>query len=258
MGKCIVPTTSSSLVVYGLLGTPVQGISPANFNFGALTTGTTTQTTFVVTNTGAGELIGTVATAAPFAIVSGASYALAGGGSSNVVVNFTPPSVGSFTGTVVFASNVGNSTNVVTGQRRGFSGRVIQRKLRHGRGAVNGHVHRHFDRYDHQPVLDFRGWGQLQPHPHHRGPYLQRHRDRYGPLDRQRPVGEQHQHAGQFSCGHESAAVAGQPLHKEFRHRRHWPDQQPAFLRDQHRWSDADRLGNCARRAVLRHRRQSI
>jgi PKD repeat protein len=114
-GKVYVPTTSSNLVVYGLLGTPSQGVSPANFNFGALTTGTTAQTSFLVTNTGGGILLGTVATAGPFAIVSGGSYSLAGAGSTNVVVSFTPPSPGGFTNSVVFTSNGGVSTNAVTG-----------------------------------------------------------------------------------------------------------------------------------------------
>jgi PKD repeat protein len=119
-GKVYVTTTSSNLAVYGLLGTPSQGVLPASYNFGTLATGTTAQTSFVVTNTGGGELIGTVATAGPFAIVSGSSYALAGGGSTSAVVSFTPLSVGSFTTNVVFASNGGTSTNAVTGSGAAF------------------------------------------------------------------------------------------------------------------------------------------
>jgi PKD repeat protein len=119
-GKVYVATTNNSLVVYGLLGTPLQGVSPSSFNFGTIATGTTAQTSFVVTNTGGGELVGTVATAGPFAIVSGGSYSLAGAGSTNVVINFTPLSTGSFTANVVFASNGGNSTNIVTGSGGAF------------------------------------------------------------------------------------------------------------------------------------------
>ena len=114
-GKVYVPTTSNRLVVYGLLGTPVQGTSPASFTFGAITTGSTTQTTFVVTNAGAGELVGTVATAGPFAVVNDSAYALAGGTSTNVIVSFTPSSAGSFSNSIVFTSNGGVSTNAVTG-----------------------------------------------------------------------------------------------------------------------------------------------
>jgi PKD repeat protein len=114
-GKVYVPTTSSNLVVYGLLGTPSQRVSPTSYNFGTLATGTTVQTSFVITNTGSGTLTGTVATAGPFAIVSDGSYSVAGAGSTNVLVSFTPPSPGSFSNSVVFTSNGGVSTNAVSG-----------------------------------------------------------------------------------------------------------------------------------------------
>ena len=113
-GKVYAATFSSNLVVYGLLA-PDQAVSPASYNFGTLATGTTTQTTFVVTDFGGGALTGTVATAGPFAIVSGGSYTVVSGGSTNVVVSFTPSSPGSFSNSVIFASNGGVSTNPVTG-----------------------------------------------------------------------------------------------------------------------------------------------
>ena len=114
-GKVYVPTTSNRLVVYGLLGTPVQDVLPASFNFGSIVTGTTAQTRFVITNTGTGELVGTVATAGPFTIVNGSAYSLAGGSSTNVVISFTPLSPGNYSNSVVFTSNGGVSTNAVTG-----------------------------------------------------------------------------------------------------------------------------------------------
>ncbi len=116
-GKAYVPTTSSNLVVYGLLNTggPTQGILPVSYNFGSLATGTTAQTSFVVTNIGGGILTGAVTTAGPFAVVSGSSYTVTGGGSSNVVVSFTPLGPGNFSNSVVFTSNGGISTNPVTG-----------------------------------------------------------------------------------------------------------------------------------------------
>ena len=114
-GKVYVTTTSSNLVVYGLLGTPDQDVSPASYDFGALATGMTAQTSFVVTNDGVGTLTGTVATAGPFTIVSCSSYSLASGGSTNAVVSFTPLTPGSFSNSVVFTSNGGVSTNPVTG-----------------------------------------------------------------------------------------------------------------------------------------------
>jgi PKD repeat protein len=113
-GKVYAATFSSNLVVYGLLA-PVQGVSPSTYNFGTLATGTTTQTTFVVTDFGGGPLTGTVATAGPFAVVSGGSYTVTSAGSTNVVLSFTPSSPGSFTNNVIFTSNGGVSTNLVTG-----------------------------------------------------------------------------------------------------------------------------------------------
>ena len=109
-GTNLINALSGSAVAPALLG-----VSPASYNFGALATGTAAQTSFVVTNTGGGTLTGTVAAAGPFAIVSGGSYSVAGAGSTNVVVSFTPPSPGSFSNSVVFTSNGGVSTNAVTG-----------------------------------------------------------------------------------------------------------------------------------------------
>jgi PKD repeat protein/glycosidase len=94
---------------------PVLGVTPASHNFGNVATGTTAQTTFVVTNTGGSTLTGTASVGAPFGIQSGSSYSVAPNGSSNVVVTFTPTSIASFSNTVIFASNGGNSTNPVTG-----------------------------------------------------------------------------------------------------------------------------------------------
>jgi PKD repeat protein len=113
-GKVYVPTTSNRLVVYGLLA-PLQSVSPTNYNFGTLATGASTQTTFVVSDLGGGSLTGTVATTGPFTIVSGASYTLVSGGSTNVAVRFAPSSPGNFTNNLIFTSNGGVSTNVVTG-----------------------------------------------------------------------------------------------------------------------------------------------
>ncbi len=114
-GKVYVPTTSFNLMVYGLLGPPNQSVSPASFNFGSITTGTSTQANFTVTNIGGGTLTGTVATVGPFTVVSGGSYTVASGGSNNIVVRFSPSSSGSFTNNLIFTSNDGISTNQVTG-----------------------------------------------------------------------------------------------------------------------------------------------
>jgi PKD repeat protein len=108
---------ASTNQITGTALTPPQlMVSPPSQNFGTIATGSTSQMTFVVANTGGAPLSGTATiTATPFGIVSGASYNLAGFGSTNVVISFTPPTVNSFTGNVIFASTGGVSTNLVTG-----------------------------------------------------------------------------------------------------------------------------------------------
>ncbi len=91
-------------------------VTPASFEFGTIATGTTQQTSFVVTNLGGATLTGTATVStATFAVVSGSPFSIAGFGTTNVGVSFTPSSTGSFTDNVVFASDGGVSTNTVTG-----------------------------------------------------------------------------------------------------------------------------------------------
>ncbi len=105
--------TQNNLVV---AQTPPQLlVTPANHDFGVLATGTTAQTSFAVTNAGQSTLTGSASAGGVFAVVAGSPFSVAGLGSTNVVVSFTPPTVTSFTGNVAFASNGGNSTNAVTG-----------------------------------------------------------------------------------------------------------------------------------------------
>ena len=109
---------NSTNQVTGMGLTPAQiGVSPPSYSFGALVTGTAAQITFVVTNTGGMAVSsGTAASSAPFSILSGSPFSIPGFGSTNVVVQFAPVTVGSFITNVIFATvNGGNSTNQVTG-----------------------------------------------------------------------------------------------------------------------------------------------
>src|ERR1035441_2603935 len=93
-----------------------MAVAPASSDFGVIVTGSTAQVSFVVTNPCGATLAGTaVVGGSPFAIASGSPLYIAGFGSMNVVISFTPASAGSFTDQVIFASNGGVSTNVVTG-----------------------------------------------------------------------------------------------------------------------------------------------
>jgi PKD repeat protein len=103
--------TASLTVLPGQLA-----VSPTEWSFGAVATGTTAQVSFTITNGGCGQLSGTATSAAPFAVVDGSAYTLSGFGATNVTVSFTPPTEGWFTNEVVFASDGGSFTSAVIGQ----------------------------------------------------------------------------------------------------------------------------------------------
>ena len=92
-------------------------VSPLAYDFGSLATGTTAQTTFVVTNTGGTAVSnGTVTVDPPFTIVSGAMFSVPGLGTTNVVLQFAPVGIGGVTSGVFFATaNGGDWTNMVSG-----------------------------------------------------------------------------------------------------------------------------------------------
>jgi uncharacterized repeat protein (TIGR01451 family) len=107
---------NTAAVTTAVLAPAQLDVSPANFDFGTVTTGTTTLATFVVTNTGGAMLTGTaIVSGDPFAVVSSNSFSVPGSGSANVVVSFTPPSPIDFSGDVVFSSNGGSFTDSLTG-----------------------------------------------------------------------------------------------------------------------------------------------
>jgi PKD repeat protein len=114
-GKVYVITTNNTLVVYGLLGTPYQDVSPASYNYGSLIIGQTSNQFFSVINTGQVTLTGTAAVGLPFAAASNASYTVAGGATGLVLISFSPSAPGAVTSNVVFTSTGGVSTNAVTG-----------------------------------------------------------------------------------------------------------------------------------------------
>lgn len=97
------------------LGPPMLGVSPESYDFGYVITGQTAQATFVVTNIGGQMLSGTATVGGAFAIIGNASFAVAGFGSTNVTVRFTPAFEMPFSSPLVFASNGGGSTNPVAG-----------------------------------------------------------------------------------------------------------------------------------------------
>jgi len=109
--------TSTNTVIGTSLTPGSIGVTPASHDFGTMTTGTTAQITFVVTNSGGTAVSnGTASVSGPFTIVSGSTFGIAGFGTANVVVQFAPVAVGGFTNSVIFISaNGGTATNTVSG-----------------------------------------------------------------------------------------------------------------------------------------------
>ena len=88
-----------------------------SLGFGAVVTGATAQASFTVTNTGCGQLTGSVAVSdGPFTVSGGSSFTVAGYGTAKVDITFAPTEEGWFTNEVVFTSDGGTSTKTVAGQ----------------------------------------------------------------------------------------------------------------------------------------------
>jgi PKD repeat protein len=91
-------------------------VNPGSLNFASVTIGLSNSFTFSVINTGDLPLSGTAASATPFSIIGGGIYNnLDSGQTQTVTVAFEPSSAGAFTGSVIFVSDGGNSTNTVIG-----------------------------------------------------------------------------------------------------------------------------------------------
>lgn len=108
--------TQVNLVV--VVNPPHLLVQPTSIAYGFVAIGQASNQQFLVINAGDVTLTGTVQVdnvGSPFSIVSGSPFSVNGGQTGMVSVSFSPGTVGVFTGSVVFASNGGVSTNVVTG-----------------------------------------------------------------------------------------------------------------------------------------------
>ena len=109
-------STRSNYIV--AVNAPHLVVVPGSLNYGSVAVGQTKNLNFSVINTGDLTLTGTaVSAAAPFAVTSppGGGYNVGAGQTATVTVAFSPSASGTFNGSVVFASNGGNSTNAVSG-----------------------------------------------------------------------------------------------------------------------------------------------
>ena len=114
-----VVTTATSVILTNF-GTPslspVLTVASTPFYFTTLATGLTETATITLNNSGLAMLTGYVSLAgAPFAIVGGTNFVLAGGASTNLTVSFTPSTNTTYTGSLTFISNGGNATNFIYG-----------------------------------------------------------------------------------------------------------------------------------------------
>lgn len=94
---------------------PLAVVSPSSVDYGTVVVGQTNSLPFLVVNNGGSSLTGTAAVAGPFAVTTGSPYNVSPGQTQAVTVSFIPSAEGVFTNSVVFASNGGGSTNIVTG-----------------------------------------------------------------------------------------------------------------------------------------------
>ncbi len=95
--------------------TPQLSVSPSSLNFGDVNLNSSQQKIITVTNSGGGTLSGQAATSSPYSVMSGLSFSLSVNQSAMVVVQFTPASTGSFSGSLQITSNGGNQTISLTG-----------------------------------------------------------------------------------------------------------------------------------------------
>ena len=108
-GNATNPVTGSGLVPPHLV------VSPPSLDFGRVLLNDSATLSFQVANLGGSILTGSVTGSELFTINESPSLNLQPGQTGSVSVTFAPVDGGSFTNAVVFSSNGGNSTNVVTG-----------------------------------------------------------------------------------------------------------------------------------------------
>jgi C1A family cysteine protease len=111
-------TNTCNVCIKAFTAVPAQlAVSPTGLNFGSVPIGQTSNLNFYAINAGCQSLTGTatLAVAGPFSVTTGNTYTLASSQTQTVTIAFTTVATGTFTGSVIFASNSGNLTNGVTG-----------------------------------------------------------------------------------------------------------------------------------------------
>src|SRR5262249_7941406 len=109
----------------------------ATVNFGSITIGTSATQTFTVTSTRTGTVTGTASVAAPFSIVSGSPYTLAGrAATARVTVGFTPTTTAGASANVSFTADGDLVSRLVTGTGVSAGSTLTVSKAGAGPGTV--------------------------------------------------------------------------------------------------------------------------
>jgi hypothetical protein len=115
---------------------PAQiAVIPSSQDFGSVIVGQIAEREFVVSNLGSVAFSGSASVIAPFGIVSGADYDLAGGASATVTVRFNPSATGTISETVTFTGG-GGTTAAVVGFGAPLPAQIAVEPLSHDFGAV--------------------------------------------------------------------------------------------------------------------------
>jgi len=101
-----------------LITNPVVMITPMLLDFGPVKTHTTATNTLLVENAGGGKLVGKATVAAPFKIISGASYSLKEDAAQLVTITYTPGGAAADTQIVTF-TGAGGAKVTVSGKAAG-------------------------------------------------------------------------------------------------------------------------------------------
>ena len=89
--------------------------TPSTLTFGSVTIGSFLEQVFTVQNMRTGPVSGTASVSAPFTIVSGSAFTLAGSGTTEVTVRFTPTALVTSTTNVNFTADGDSISRSVTG-----------------------------------------------------------------------------------------------------------------------------------------------
>jgi hypothetical protein len=107
---------SCSTSVSGAVRASVTASPTETVNFGSVSIGSSATRTFTVQNTSGGTVTGAVSVPAPFSVVSGSPFSLAGlNATQTVTVRFTPTSTATATANVTVAADGDSLTRIVTG-----------------------------------------------------------------------------------------------------------------------------------------------